>query len=55
MDYKSDSFYQEDIQYLLTEPGKKIISVSSTISGEGKTFIATNLASIIAMSNKKPY
>ncbi|MQY79717.1 MAG: tyrosine protein kinase, partial [Bacteroidetes bacterium] len=42
-----------NIQYLLTEPGKKIISVSSTITGEGKTFVATNLASIIAMSNKK--
>lgn len=42
-----------NIQYLLTEHGKKIISVSSTITGEGKTFVATNLAFIIAMSNKK--
>lgn len=31
----------------------KIISVTSTISGEGKTFIATNLGGIIAMSDRK--
>ncbi|OJJ20929.1 hypothetical protein BKI52_10135 [marine bacterium AO1-C] len=30
-----------------------IISVTSTISGEGKTFIATNLGGIIAMSDRK--
>jgi capsular exopolysaccharide synthesis family protein len=30
-----------------------LISITSTISGEGKTFIAINLASIIAFSNKK--
>ncbi len=32
---------------------KKIISVTSTISGEGKTFVAVNLAGIIAMSDLK--
>ena len=31
----------------------KIISITSTISGEGKTFVATNLGGIIAMSDKK--
>jgi tyrosine-protein kinase Etk/Wzc len=30
-----------------------VISVSSTITGEGKTFISANLASIIAISDKK--
>ncbi|HAS42547.1 MAG TPA: hypothetical protein DCS93_18855 [Microscillaceae bacterium] len=30
-----------------------IISVTSTISGEGKTFVATNLGGIIAMSDRK--
>jgi tyrosine-protein kinase Etk/Wzc len=29
------------------------IAISSSISGEGKTFIALNLAAIIAMSGKK--
>ncbi len=32
---------------------KKIIVISSTISGEGKTFIAINLAGIFAMNNKR--
>lgn len=31
----------------------RIIAISSTISGEGKSFIATNLAAIIALSKKK--
>ncbi len=32
---------------------KKVISVTSTISGEGKTFVALNLAGVIALTNKK--
>lgn len=32
---------------------KKIISVTSTISGEGKTFVAVNLSGVIAMSGVK--
>jgi tyrosine-protein kinase Etk/Wzc len=32
---------------------RKVISVSSTVSGEGKSFIAINLGGAIAMSNKK--
>ncbi len=32
---------------------KRIISVTSTISGEGKTFVAVNLAGIIALSEQK--
>ncbi len=31
----------------------KVITINSTISGEGKTFIASNLAAIYAMANKK--
>jgi len=38
------SFVQKDIQ---------TIAISSSISGEGKTFVALNLAGIIAMSGKK--
>jgi tyrosine-protein kinase Etk/Wzc len=41
------------LQYYLTDPSKKSISINSTLSGEGKTFSAVNLATIIAMSNKK--
>lgn len=32
---------------------KKVISISSTISGEGKTFVTVNLAGIIALSQYK--
>ena len=42
-----------NIQYLLPEKERNIILISSTISGEGKTFVATNLSIIIAMSGKK--
>ncbi len=42
-----------NLQYLLREKDEKIILVTSAISGEGKTFCAMNLATILAMSNKK--
>ncbi|BDX37500.1 sugar transporter [Tenuifilaceae bacterium CYCD] len=42
-----------NLQYLLREPDQKVISVSSTIVGEGKTFTAVNLAAIIAVTGKK--
>lgn len=32
---------------------RKVISISSTISGEGKSFLAMNLGAILATSNKK--
>src|SRR6185369_1420357 len=34
-------------------PGAKVIGITSTISGEGKTFVAINLAGVIAFSEKK--
>lgn len=34
-------------------PGARVIAVSSSISGEGKTFVSLNLAGIIALSGKK--
>ncbi|MEM6297138.1 MAG: polysaccharide biosynthesis tyrosine autokinase [Bacteroidota bacterium] len=37
----------------LNNETKRIISVTSTISGEGKTFVALNLGGIIAQSNLK--
>lgn len=42
-----------NLQYMMSSKDKKVICVSSTISGEGKTFCAINLASIIAQSNRK--
>ncbi len=40
------------LKYFVTENEHIVISVSSTISSEGKTFIPINLASIIAMLGK---
>jgi len=42
-----------NLQYLLQNPEQKVIAITSTISGEGKTFITANLAAIIATANKK--
>jgi capsular exopolysaccharide synthesis family protein len=42
-----------NLQYILREPHQKVIMVTSTISGEGKTFIVLNLAAILAINNKK--
>ena len=42
-----------NLQFISNEPGSKIIALTSTISGEGKTFVAINLAGIIAFSGKR--
>ena len=42
-----------NIAFALKEKEQKVIMVTSSISGEGKTFTAANLATIIAMNNQK--
>ncbi|MDA3780080.1 MAG: polysaccharide biosynthesis tyrosine autokinase [Bacteroidales bacterium] len=42
-----------NLQFTLSKENEKVITVSSTISGEGKTFAAINLATILAMGSKK--
>ena len=42
-----------NLQFVLKGKEKKIITVTSSVSGEGKSFISTNLASVIALSEKK--
>jgi tyrosine-protein kinase Etk/Wzc len=51
----SESFrtIKTNLQYLLLNEGAKVITVTSTVSGEGKTFCSLNLASIIALTDKK--
>lgn len=44
---------RSNLQFISSDNTKKIISITSTISGEGKTFCAINLAGIIALSGKK--
>ncbi|HRE97369.1 MAG TPA: polysaccharide biosynthesis tyrosine autokinase, partial [Flavobacteriales bacterium] len=42
-----------NMQFLTADKDAKLVSVTSTISGEGKTFVAINLAGMIAFSGKK--
>jgi len=42
-----------DIAYLVPDKERKIITVTSSISGEGKTFLSMNMATIYAISGKK--
>ena len=42
-----------NIQYLAADKKKKIITITSSVGGEGKTFITMNLASIFALSGHK--
>ncbi len=42
-----------NMQFMGAKKDKKIISVTSTIGSEGKTFIATNLGNVMALSNQK--
>ncbi len=44
---------RSNMHFIGDERGSKVMTVTSTISGEGKTFIALNIAGIIAYSGKK--
>jgi capsular exopolysaccharide synthesis family protein len=51
----SESFrsIRTTLKYFVRDNKCPVIAISSTITGEGKTFISVNLASIIALTNKK--
>ncbi len=42
-----------NLQYLLTDKNDKVLMITSSMSGEGKSFIAVNLSITLAMSGKK--
>lgn len=42
-----------NLDFINGKQGSKIISVTSTVSGEGKTFVSSNLGGIMAMTGKK--
>jgi tyrosine-protein kinase Etk/Wzc len=44
---------RSNLDFISNQPGSKLISVTSTISGEGKTFVAINLAGILAYAGKR--
>jgi capsular exopolysaccharide synthesis family protein len=41
------------LDFFTSGGSKKVVTISSSISGEGKSFLAKNLGGVIAMSNKK--
>ena len=51
----SESFrtIRSNLEFINNSADAKVIAITSTISGEGKTFVALNLAGIIAFSGKK--
>ena len=51
----SESFrgLRSNLQFLLPDAKMNVLSVHSSIPGEGKTFVSMNLASIFAMNSKK--
>ena len=42
-----------NMQFVGAQQEQKIVSVTSTVGSEGKTFVATNLGNVIALSGKK--
>ncbi|MBK7946788.1 MAG: CpsD/CapB family tyrosine-protein kinase [Flavobacteriales bacterium] len=42
-----------NMQFVDNTAGPKVVAITSTISGEGKTFVAMNLAGIISFSGKR--
>ena len=42
-----------NLQFISNDPGPKVIALTSTISGEGKTFVSLNFAGVIAFSEKR--
>ncbi len=42
-----------NLQYLSDKKGPKVVAVHSVVPGEGKSFTALNLSSILALDNKK--
>jgi capsular exopolysaccharide synthesis family protein len=60
IDIKPNSVFSESfracrssIDFLQKEKTQNIIAISSTISGEGKTFVSINLAGVFALQDKK--
>lgn len=44
---------RNNVQFLMTRKDDKVVLVTSSISGEGKSFVSTNLASSFALLGKK--
>lgn len=42
-----------NMEFLASDSGHKTVAVTSTVSGEGKTFISTNIAAVISLAGKR--
>ena len=42
-----------NLDFFNLQTDKRVIAVSSTVSGEGKSFVAMNLGAVISLSKKK--
>jgi len=41
------------LQFTLDQPSDKVVLITSTMSGEGKTFVSVNLSAMLSMADKK--
>ena len=44
---------RSNLDFVHVDQKRKVLAISSTISGEGKSFIAQNLAGVLALAKKK--
>jgi capsular exopolysaccharide synthesis family protein len=44
---------RSNLQYVVNKPDKTVILVTSSFSGEGKSFVSTNMAAVLALAGKK--
>lgn len=44
---------RSNLQYVVNKPEKTVILVTSSFSGEGKSFVSTNMAGVMALAGKK--
>ncbi|MDF2379950.1 polysaccharide biosynthesis tyrosine autokinase [Nostoc ellipsosporum NOK] len=44
---------RSNLQYVLNKAERPVIMVTSSFSGEGKSFVSTNVGAVIALTNKK--
>jgi len=42
-----------NLQYVISKVGKPVIMVTSSFSGEGKSFVSTNIGAVMALSGRK--
>ena len=44
---------RSNLQYVLSKTEKPVILVTSSFSGEGKSFVSTNMGAVMALAGKK--